>query len=45
MNVEYQERARHFLSLECLDSSYENLGIAMFKLRMKYCIPEYSCIG
>jgi len=32
MRVEYQEAPRLFLSIACLDSNYEDFGIAMFKL-------------
>jgi hypothetical protein len=45
MRVEYQEEPRLFLSIECLDSNYEDFGIAMFKLCVKYCMLEYFCRG
>ena len=45
MRVEYQEEPRLFLSIECLDSNNENFRIAMFKLRVKYRMREYSCRG
>jgi hypothetical protein len=45
MRVEYQEGPRLFLSIERLNSNYEDFGIAMFKLCVKFCIREYSCRG
>jgi hypothetical protein len=45
MGVEYQEEPQPFLSIECLDSNYEDFGIAMFKLCVKYCMLEYFCRG
>jgi hypothetical protein len=36
---------RLFSFIECLDSNYEDFGIAMFKLCVKYCMLEYSCCG
>jgi hypothetical protein len=38
MRVEYQEGPQLFLSIEYLDSNYEDFRIAMCKLRMKYCM-------
>jgi hypothetical protein len=45
MRVEYQEGPQLFLSIECLNGNYEDFRIAMFKLRVKYCMREYSCRG
>jgi hypothetical protein len=45
MKVDYQEGHRLFLSIECLNGNYEDFRIAMFKLRVKYCMREYSCRG
>ena len=45
MRVEYQEMPWLFLSIECLGSNYEDFGVAMFKLCVKYCTLEYSCRG
>jgi hypothetical protein len=45
MRVEYQEEPRLFLSIECLDSNYEDFEIAMFKPFVKQCMLEYSCRG
>jgi hypothetical protein len=44
MQVAYQEGLRLFLSIECLDGNYEDFRITMFKLRVKYCMREYSCL-
>jgi hypothetical protein len=44
MQVAYQEGPRLFLSIECLDGNYKDFRITMFKLRMKHCMREYSCL-
>jgi hypothetical protein len=45
MQVEYLAGPQLFLFIECLDSDYEDVRIAMFKLHIEYCMREYSCRG